>query len=237
LYTPALGNTDPEGFTGDVPVLQEPRAIWTNAVDSYRPMVYNDYGRSVRAHDKASTGYRTTIWRWRKEFQNDFAARMDWSIKPYEGANHPPVVKLGHGDRLTVKSGEGFMMSAAGSSDPDGDSLSYLWFQYPEAGSYKKEIKLGYAENHHTVWGQAPVVSKAETAHFIVQVTDKGSPALTRHRRVIVTFTTRDGACRRHLHGSFKTSWNPTWTETARKCWCSAAFKKRYGSLPTIHWI
>ncbi|MEJ1095401.1 MULTISPECIES: nucleoside hydrolase-like domain-containing protein [unclassified Pseudoxanthomonas] len=193
LYTPALENTNPEGFTGNVPVLQEPRAIWTNAVDSYRPMVYNDYGRSVRAHDKVSSGYRTTIWRWRKEFQNDFAARMDWSIKPYEGANHPPVAKLGHSDRLTVKSGEGFMMSAAGTSDPDGDSLSYLWFQYPEAGSYKKEIKLGYAENHHTVWGQAPVVSKAETAHFIVQVTDKGSPALTRYQRVIVTFNPDDG--------------------------------------------
>jgi hypothetical protein len=193
LYTPALENTNPEGFTGNVPVLQEPRAIWTNAIDSYRPMVYNDYGRSVRAHDKVSRGYRTTIWRWRKEFQNDFAARMDWSIKPYGGANHPPVAKLGHSDRLTVKSGEGFMMSAAGSSDPDGDSLSYLWFQYPEAGSYKKEIQLGYAENHHTVWGQAPVVSKPETAHFIVQVTDKGSPALTRYQRVIVTFTTKDG--------------------------------------------
>jgi len=118
---------------------------------------------------------------------------MDWSTQPYEGANHPPVVKLGHGDRLTVKSGDGFMMSAAGSADPDGDSVSYLWFQYPEAGSYKQEIKLGYAENHHTVWGQAPVVSKAETAHFIVQVTDKGSPALTRYRRVIVTFTPGDG--------------------------------------------
>ena len=117
LYTPALENTNPEGFTGNVPVLQEPRPIWTNAVDSYRPMVYNDYGRSVRAHDKVSTGYRTTIWRWRKEFQNDFAARMDWSIKPFEEANHPPVVKLGHSDRLTVKSGEGFMMTAAGSSD------------------------------------------------------------------------------------------------------------------------
>jgi hypothetical protein len=188
FYTPELKNTNPEGFTGNVPVLQEPHAIWTNAVDSYRPMVHSDYGRTVRTHDKVSTGYRTTIWRWRKEFQNDFAARMDWTTKPYKEANHPPVVKLGPGERLTVKSGEGFMLSAAGSSDPDGDSLSYLWFQYPEAGSYKEEIKLGYAENHHTVWGQAPVVTKAETAHFIVKVTDKGSPALTRYGRVIVTF-------------------------------------------------
>ena len=112
---------------------------------------------------------------------------MDWTTKPYKGANHPPVVKLGNSERLTIKSGEVFTMSAAGSSDPDGDSLSYLWFQYPEAGSYKEEIKLGYAENHHTVSGQAPAVTKPETAHFIVKVTDRGSPALTRYRRVIVT--------------------------------------------------
>ena len=188
LYTPALATTNPEGFTGGVPVLQEPRAIWTNAVDSYRPMVHNDYGRTVRAHDKVSVGYRTTIWRWRKDFQNDFAARMAWTTRSYKEANHPPVVELGHGHRLTVASGDSFMMSAAGSTDPDGDSLSYLWYQYAEAGSYKEPIKLGYAENHHTVSGQAPVVSKAETAHFIVQVSDKGSPALTRYRRVIVTF-------------------------------------------------
>ncbi|SFV00943.1 DUF1593 domain-containing protein [Pseudoduganella namucuonensis] len=187
LYTPALETTNPEGFTGNVPVLQEPRAIWTNAVDSYRPMVYNDFFRTVRAHDKVSTGYRTTIWRWRKDFQNDFAARMDWTTKPYKGANHPPVVKLGHGDRLTVKSGEDFTLSAAGSSDPDGDSLGYLWFHYPEAGSYREEIKVGPAENLYAVGARAPVVSKTETAHFIVKVTDKGSPALTRYRRVIVT--------------------------------------------------
>lgn len=188
FYTPALKDTNPEGFTGNVPVLQEPHAIWTNAVDSYRPMVHSDFGRTVRAGDKVSTGYRTTIWRWRKDFQNDFAARMEWTTKPYKEANHPPVVKLTPGGRLTVKSGEDFMLSAAGSADPDGDSLSYLWFQYPEAGSYREEIKLGYAENHHTVWGRAPVVSKMETAHFIVKVTDKGSPALTRYGRVIVTF-------------------------------------------------
>jgi hypothetical protein len=188
FYTPELKNTNPEGFTGNVPVLQEPHAIWTNAVDSYRPMVHSDYGRTVHAYDQVSTGYRTTIWRWRKDFQNDFAARMDWSTKPYKEANHPPVVKLSPGDRLTVKSGDNFVLSAAGSSDPDGDSLSYLWFQYPEAGSYKEPIKLGYAENYPTVSGQAPVVTKPETAHFIVKVTDKGSPPLTRYGRVIVTF-------------------------------------------------
>jgi hypothetical protein len=26
----------------------------------------------------------TSVWRWRKAFQNDFAARMDWCINSYE---------------------------------------------------------------------------------------------------------------------------------------------------------
>lgn len=44
--------------------------------------------------------------------------------------------KVAHSDHLTVRSGEPFHLSAAGTTDPDGDSMSYLWFQYPEAGTY-----------------------------------------------------------------------------------------------------
>ena len=36
-----------------------------------------------------------------------------------------------------------------------------------------------------------PQVQQRETAHFIVAVTDKGSPALTRDQRVIVTVVPR----------------------------------------------
>jgi hypothetical protein len=33
----------------------------------------------------------------------------------------------------------------------------------------------------------APKVDKEETAHFILKVTDKGEPQLSRYKRVIVT--------------------------------------------------
>jgi hypothetical protein len=186
LYTPILTEIDPEGFTGGVPVDPEPRPIWTNAVDEYTPYVPTLYGRAVAPVVKTSRGFRTTIWRWRKDFQNDFAARMDWTTKGYTQANHPPVPALGHPDRFTVRSGQGFTLSAAGSTDPDGDSLSYLWSNYMEAGSLKQPIKISSAENLYRVFVQAPVVSKLETAHFVLTVTDKGSPALTRYKRVIV---------------------------------------------------
>ncbi len=61
----------------------ESRPIWTDADDEV-------LGIDNRWHD----GNHETIWRWRKAYQNDFAARMDWTILPKEKANHPPVVKF-----------------------------------------------------------------------------------------------------------------------------------------------
>ena len=78
-------------------------------------------------------------------------------------------------------------MDARGTSDPDEDNISYLWFHYPEAGSYKKRININSAENAIGVWVIAPEVDKKETAHFILKVTDKGKPQLSRYKRVIVT--------------------------------------------------
>jgi hypothetical protein len=43
------------------------------------------------------------------------------------------------------------------------------------------------AENLYRRAFVAPRVTKRETAHFVLEVTDKGAPRLTRYRRVIVT--------------------------------------------------
>lgn len=170
----------------NVPREPETRAIWTHATDRYTPYLSNEYGRAVRRDTASFTGNKVTLWRWRDDFQNDFAARMDWCTKSYEEANHPPVIQLIHPDNFTVKSGEIFELDGFNSTDPDGDHLSFLWFHYPEASSYKKPIDLG-AENVHGVYVTAPQVEKKETLHFILKLTDKGSPALTRYKRVIVT--------------------------------------------------
>lgn len=187
LYQPEYSSLDTKGFTGGVAVEPEPRAIWTNAADNYVPFVLNEYGRAVRKDTVTFSGNKATLFRWREDFQNDFAARMDWCTKSFDEANHPPVPSLVHPDRITVRSGQPFILDAGGTSDPDGDNLSYLWFQYPEAGSYKETIPVDPAENLYRIpYIKAPVVDEPQTVHFILKVTDKGNPPLTRYKRVIV---------------------------------------------------
>lgn len=185
-YLPNLSDFDVNGFTGGVPVEPETRPIWTNAADHFTPTIPNAFGRSVRKDTISFHDNKTTLWRWRDDFQNDFAARMDWTILPYEKANHPPVPALGHPEEITVTSGENFILDASGCTDPDGDNLSYLWIHYPEAGSFKKPIPISSAENLYRVFLKAPEVEKPETTHFILKVSDKGQPALSRYKRVIV---------------------------------------------------
>ncbi|WP_342744732.1 hypothetical protein [Niveispirillum lacus] len=80
----------------------------------------------------------------------------------------------------------GFGLDAGGTTDPDGDSLSYLWFTYPEARTFKGKIEIS-TENAIGVWVNAPIVDAPQTIHFILRVSDKGTPSITRYRRVIVT--------------------------------------------------
>jgi hypothetical protein len=117
----------------------ETRPTWTQGGDSFpgrdssRDLVVGTDGRTYWS-DQA------TIWRWRTAFQNDFAARMDWTVKGVREANHnPEVVVNGRAGKepLTVEARAGVpvTLDAAGTRDPDGNALHYRWFFYPEAGT------------------------------------------------------------------------------------------------------
>lgn len=161
----------------------ETRPFWSDAEDEV-------LGIDGRWH----TGNKPTIWRWRDAYQNDFAARMQWTVRSYADANHPPVPRLGHPERLSARPGDIIELSAEGSNDPDGDALSYAWFVYNEAGTFVTSqgttgapVRIENADQ-----AQARLIIpdsrlfRMGEMHVILAVTDRGAPALTRYRRVIV---------------------------------------------------
>jgi hypothetical protein len=77
----------------------EPRPFWTQGGDSF-PGRDNSKDTVTGADGRTYTSDQATIWRWRRAFQHDFAARMDWTIKDVKGANHNP--RCG-GERLEWK--------------------------------------------------------------------------------------------------------------------------------------
>jgi len=137
-----------------------------------------------------STLARATVYRWRPAFQNHFQARMDWCVKPYAQANHAPVVTLnGAGGtgivHISAHPGQTVSLSAAGSTDPDGNVLGYTWWQYREAGTHTGTVAISGSTSNAASF-IAPSVSEPRTIHIILEVTDNGSPALTSYRRAIV---------------------------------------------------
>lgn len=163
----------------------ETRPFWTNAEDE-----------ALGVDGNWHTSNKATIWRWRRAYQNDFEARMDWTIKPHAAANHPPAPRLAHADLLGAKPGQRVNLSAEGSSDPDGDRLSYEWFYYPEAGSLivatgrsGAPVAIDKSNERDASFVVPENFFKPGTMHVILAVTDSGTPALTRYRRVIVTVT------------------------------------------------
>lgn len=118
--------------------------------------------------------------------QNDFAARLKWSVTTsYTAANHAPQIQVM--GPLTVMANPGQKIKLhAHASDPDGDTFALRWWVFP-VGSYSGKVELTN-ENSPQVSVQVPSdASAGQTVHLIAEATDNGAPKLTSYQRVIIT--------------------------------------------------
>jgi len=180
----------------------ESHLIWSQGGDEFARA--NSQDAVTGADGRTHVSDQATIWRWREAFQNDFAARMDWTIKEFAHANHNPaaVVNGNPGTapiEIEATAGRTITLDASGSTDPDGQSLSYRWFLYPEAGLTGRQgadVSLsGHSLPIAKIVAKSPCRPRwlplgpcqgSGVMHVIVAVTDNGKPPLTSYRRVII---------------------------------------------------
>ncbi len=145
------------------------------------------------------------LWRWRKDYLNDFKARMDWCVCDYAHAKHNPVINF-YGDenrtvvRLEVEAGEMVKLDASFSWDPDNrirffveqgdftyeEPLDFEWFYYPEAGTYEGEICVENALSS-IAHVKIPADASGKQIHVVLKVSGRDSDTpLTSYRRIVM---------------------------------------------------
>jgi len=180
----------------------ETHPFWTQGGDEIWRKSSQD--TVVGAGGAEYTSDQATIWRWREAYQNDFAARMTWTVADFAHASHNPVVEVNGQPgtapiEMDVEVGKSVTLDAGRSIDPDGHNLHFHWFHYLEAGSADGNLAAvtltGAETSRATVradavcrpaWLPGLPCRGTGTAHIILAVSGEGRLPLTSYRRVIL---------------------------------------------------
>ncbi|WP_337176510.1 nucleoside hydrolase-like domain-containing protein [Paludisphaera sp.] len=151
-------------------------------------------GEGERLHDVADADLDTSgdpdprmssVYRWRPAFQADFAARLDWCVKPFAEANHPPTVRISGDRERDIKVGGELTIDAGGTTDPDGDEMDFAWDVYPAETGLAGMIRVEGRDTKRPRLVIPPAMA-GKTVPVLISVTDRGRPRLTRYARVLV---------------------------------------------------
>ena len=131
-----------------------------------------------------SIGYKQRFY---PDELGDFMARMQWAD---EGrGNHNPQVIINRQKglqpvRLKAKAGKTIRLDASKSKDPDGDMLSFYWWQQLEIGTSKAIITQADQPQTNI---QIPADADKGELHLICEVHDNGPFRLPAYRRIIIS--------------------------------------------------
>jgi hypothetical protein len=127
------------------------------------------------------------LTRWVEDIQADFAARADWGVATnFADANHPPTVEAVGSVDLNRRVGTSAALKVR-ASDPDGDALTYRWWQYGDADTYQGDVTITGDTTANASLTVPADARAGDTIHVIAEVKDSGSPAVKRYQRFIIT--------------------------------------------------
>jgi hypothetical protein len=118
--------------------------------------------------------------------QNDFAARLKWSVTPkFSDANHEPKIRIKGPSEIPVRPGATARLDGE-VSDPDHDAVKVIWWQDNVAGTYPGVVQFAEHAALSTTFRVPNDAQPGHTVHIILEATDNGTPPLTRYQRLIV---------------------------------------------------
>ena len=149
-----------------------------------------------------------TIWRWRRAYQYEMAARIAWTLSSsYSSAPHPPVVSVNGSCgfeplTLSVAPNETVWLDASASQDTDNSTLSFDWMHYREVSLTQAGLdevpQLNFTcvdaacSRVSTTMPLASYVYSANAGykqyHVIMSATGGREMGLTRYKRIILSF-------------------------------------------------
>ena len=97
----------------------------------------------------------------------------------------PPVIQQDGALNRTVKAGETVNL-ATRATDPDGNKLAYRWWHYTTADTYSGSARIEDADKQDASLFVPANATAGQSIHIICEVTDSGTPPLTRYKRVIL---------------------------------------------------
>ncbi len=176
LYVMPNGLNDPEDPTQAGWAGYHERGISPDSLT----MAWNSWQEPVRS---ISVGYKRRFY---PDELNDFMARMQWAAEGH-GNRNPRVVVNGKKGLTPIvihaKAGKVVRLDASRSTDPDGDALSFQWWQQPEIGGAQLSIQ---GADQKTASIRIPDDAQGKRFHVVCEVHDNGPFHLVAYRRVII---------------------------------------------------
>lgn len=118
--------------------------------------------------------------------QNDFAARLKWSVtSKFSDTNHEPKVRIKEPSAVSIRPGSTVRVEGE-ISDPDHNEVKIIWWQDKDGGTYAGDIRFSDPAALRTTFRVPDDAQPGQTINLILEATDNGTPPLTRYQRLVL---------------------------------------------------